>query len=339
LKNTIRPVTIRQILNSQFEETFSRSSNDKNKYLHLIDGNEFESATFVANVISVEDSSGKKRFWLEDGTGRIAGWTWIPKDDNGEPIEQSEGPVFQRGTYVRVYGKPDKWNHLISFKIDHIRLIDDAHEIYFHIMESIVATLQYTRGPPPKIYESSSARAPVNDTSVSARSPAMQTSVARQTSPIPPSPASSSSSSAASEDDPLPSDDTDDRSTDVLSDESLYLTTSEYASDSDEEELEELRRDFDAPSTPPQHTHHVLCKCPDKPESLRTPRPPNTTAVISPARALRPDPYSELGSLDRNIILCIHAGQNQGGVGIDITTIAQTAMIANPLDASPKTVQ
>ena len=50
--------------------------------------------------------------------------------------------------YHRVHGKPDKFNRYISVKIENLRPINDVHEVYFHILESIVTTLQYTRGLP-----------------------------------------------------------------------------------------------------------------------------------------------------------------------------------------------
>ena len=260
--------------------------------------------------------------------------------------------------YVRIYGKPDKWKQFISVKIDHIRLVDDAHEVYFHLLESMVATLQYTRGPPvlgsppsppqefqttpvvpATIYESSSARAPVaHDAPASAKCiriiryspPVLQPPAAERTSP-PGSPGSPTSSST-SEDGSLPRDDSEDSdqsppTTGSPSGDSLYLSTSEHTDDgehADEEELAELRRNLEAPLTPPQHTHHALCRCADKPDQLRPPWSSSSNyGAASPARPLRPDPYSQLPSLERNILLHIHAKQSQDESGTDIASIRQ----------------
>lgn len=60
---------------------------------------------------------------------------------------------FERVQYLlglissRVYGKPEKFNHTISLRLENIREIQDPHEIYFHTMEAMVSTLQYARGP------------------------------------------------------------------------------------------------------------------------------------------------------------------------------------------------
>lgn len=100
----------------------------------------------------------------------------------------------------------------------------------------------------------------------------------------------------------------------------------------DNAELEALRRDLERPSTPPTHTHHSLCLCPDKPDNLTTPRAgPSTSrsAIVSPTRSLRPDPYSSLSPLERTIVLYIQ--HNSSLRTIDITSIGQAVMISKPL--------
>ena len=51
--------------------------------------------------------------------------------------------------YARVYGVPRKFNETVMLDIHSIRMVEDPHEVFFHLMEAIVVTLQHSRGKPP----------------------------------------------------------------------------------------------------------------------------------------------------------------------------------------------
>ena len=53
------------------------------------------------------------------------------------------------GAYARVFGVPRKFNEAVVFEAFFIRLVEDPHEVFFHLMEAMVVTLQYSRGTPP----------------------------------------------------------------------------------------------------------------------------------------------------------------------------------------------
>jgi len=50
--------------------------------------------------------------------------------------------------YARVFGVPRKFNETTMFEISSIRLVEDPHELLFHMMEAIVVTLHCSRGRP-----------------------------------------------------------------------------------------------------------------------------------------------------------------------------------------------
>ena len=51
--------------------------------------------------------------------------------------------------YARVFGVPRLFNEVMKFDIYSIRLVEDPHEVLFHLMEAIAVTLQLSRGQPP----------------------------------------------------------------------------------------------------------------------------------------------------------------------------------------------
>ena len=53
------------------------------------------------------------------------------------------------GTYARVFGVPRKFKEAMTFAIYFIRPVEDPHEVFFHLMEAMVVTLQHSRGRPP----------------------------------------------------------------------------------------------------------------------------------------------------------------------------------------------
>lgn len=138
------------------------------------------------------------------------------------------------------------------------------------------------------------------------------------------------------------------------SDNSLeYMSSSDHSDDEDNNsgsddgaedndgELAALRSELEAPSTPPPHTHHALCLCPDRPTmNIGTPlSPASSSTSVTPTRHLRPDPYSRWSSLERNIILHIHTNQGEsGGAGVSIYSIGKASKLSNPSEANLSSV-
>jgi replication factor A2 len=49
--------------------------------------------------------------------------------------------------YVRVFGGLKSFGKKRYLNINHIRLVSDPHEVYFHILEAITVSLIVERGP------------------------------------------------------------------------------------------------------------------------------------------------------------------------------------------------
>jgi hypothetical protein len=52
---------------------------------------------------------------------------------------------YRTGAYARVFGVPRRYMEAVMFTIYFIRPVEDPHEVLFHFMEAMVATLQHSR--------------------------------------------------------------------------------------------------------------------------------------------------------------------------------------------------
>ena len=55
----------------------------------------------------------------------------------------------RENAYARVFGVPRKFNEAVVLDIYSIRMVEDPHEVLFHLMEAMVVTLHRSRGKPP----------------------------------------------------------------------------------------------------------------------------------------------------------------------------------------------
>ncbi|KAF8965266.1 hypothetical protein BDZ97DRAFT_799053 [Flammula alnicola] len=107
-----------------------------------IDG--FGIRKLVANVYRNDPDpfSGRITYGLDDGTGRINGQRW--------PLKEGD-PPFEPFAYARVLGELEQYKSAKNLKVHHIRPVYDGHEVYHHILHTIMDTLTYERGPPPPL--------------------------------------------------------------------------------------------------------------------------------------------------------------------------------------------
>jgi len=56
--------------------------------------------------------------------------------------------LHRAGEYARLFGVPRKFKDVVLFNAYFIRPVDDPHEVFFHLMEAIAVTFQYSRGQP-----------------------------------------------------------------------------------------------------------------------------------------------------------------------------------------------
>ncbi|KTW32319.1 uncharacterized protein T551_05052 [Pneumocystis jirovecii RU7] len=135
--NTLRPVTIKQILEASQQHPDAEFK---------IDGVEIGQLSFVAVVRNISIQSTNITYRMEDGTGLIEVKQWLEMeaimDDN--PKKNTD---IVPDTYVRVIGQLKAFNNKRHIGAHHIRLITDLNEVQYHFLEAIAIHLYFTRGP------------------------------------------------------------------------------------------------------------------------------------------------------------------------------------------------
>ncbi|KAG6336409.1 hypothetical protein ID866_2682 [Astraeus odoratus] len=137
ISHSLRPLTIHQVL------TASQAHPDAD---WMLDDTEIGQVTIVAHISSVQSQATNSQYILDDGSGRIEARRWVDSsvEDNSERLGIVEG------AYVRVSGSLKMFGDKKYINASHIRPIKSPHEIYFHILEAMTATLMWERGPPPR---------------------------------------------------------------------------------------------------------------------------------------------------------------------------------------------
>ncbi|KAG5518743.1 hypothetical protein PMAC_002712 [Pneumocystis sp. 'macacae'] len=135
--NTLRPVTIKQILEASQQHPDAEFK---------IDGVEIGQLSFVAVVRNISIQSTNITYRMEDGTGLIEVKQWLEMeaimDDN--PKRNTD---IVPDTYVRVIGQLKAFNNKRHIGAHHIRSITDLNEVQYHFLEAIAIHLYFTRGP------------------------------------------------------------------------------------------------------------------------------------------------------------------------------------------------
>ncbi|KAL5489743.1 SSB2 [Sanghuangporus weigelae] len=134
---SLRPVTIKQVLKAE------QAHSDAELY---IDGAEVTQVTVVAQVVSTAPQTTNKIYVLEDGTGRVEARVWT--DTSMDEMEQDDDDAIRHNTYVRVTGVLKHFGNKRYINATNVRPIKDAHELYFHLMETMFVALAHQRGSP-----------------------------------------------------------------------------------------------------------------------------------------------------------------------------------------------
>ncbi|EPQ30444.1 uncharacterized protein PFL1_01970 [Pseudozyma flocculosa PF-1] len=131
--STLRPVTIRQILNADQPHPDADFT---------LDGTELGQLTFVAVVRNVSRNATNVSYSMEDGTGQIEVRQWLDSssDDNQKASE------IDQNMYVRVLGTVKSFQNRRSVSAGHLRIIEDFNEVMFHKLDAVYAHLSLTRG-------------------------------------------------------------------------------------------------------------------------------------------------------------------------------------------------
>ncbi|KTW27331.1 hypothetical protein T552_04153 [Pneumocystis carinii B80] len=136
--NTLRPVTIKQILEASQQHPDAEFK---------IDGTEISQLTFVAVVRSISIQSTNITYRMEDGTGLIEVKQWLEMETIADDNPKKNIDITT-DTYVRVIGQLKAFNNKRHIYAHHIRPIMDLNEVQYHILETTAIHLYFTRGPP-----------------------------------------------------------------------------------------------------------------------------------------------------------------------------------------------
>ncbi|RDW80471.1 putative replication protein A subunit [Coleophoma crateriformis] len=133
-KDTLRPVTIKQIIDA----TQPHPEAD-----FKIDGSEVTQLTFIGQIQSISAQATNTTFKLDDGTGLIEVKQWVDSDADPENAR----PQPKEGDYIHVWGRLKAFNNKRHVGAHVIRPIIDFNEISMHLLEATAVHLYFTRGP------------------------------------------------------------------------------------------------------------------------------------------------------------------------------------------------
>ncbi|OAL37595.1 hypothetical protein AYO20_03102 [Fonsecaea nubica] len=155
-KDTVRPMTIKQILDAEQPHPDADFRSD---------GEPFSQVTFVGQIRSISTQPTNITYKIDDGTGLIEAKQWIDgESNNAEKMDvDSNKPKLVEDGYCRVWGRLKAFNNKRHVGAHIIRPITDYNEINYHLLEATAVHLFFTRGPPPNAQSNGQQRnAPAN---------------------------------------------------------------------------------------------------------------------------------------------------------------------------------
>ncbi|KIV87702.1 hypothetical protein PV11_03232 [Exophiala sideris] len=155
-KDTVRPMTIKQILDSQQPHPDAD---------FRADGEPFGQVTFVGQIQSISTQATNVTYRVDDGTGIIDAKQWIDSDQNADKMEVDPSkPKLVENGYCRVWGRLKSFNNKRHVGAHIIRPITDYNEIHYHMLEATAVHLFFTRGPPSNAQSNGQKNAGANGT-------------------------------------------------------------------------------------------------------------------------------------------------------------------------------
>ncbi|KAF2637065.1 replication protein A, subunit RPA32 [Massarina eburnea CBS 473.64] len=132
-QDSLRPVTIKQILDAQPDGDEFRIDNSKISQL-----------TFIGQIRNIASQALNITYKLDDGTGSIEVKQWNDMDaTEANPLRAR----LVEGAYCRAWGKLKSFNDRKHVNVQIIRPIDDNNEVSYHMLEATAVHLYHTRGP------------------------------------------------------------------------------------------------------------------------------------------------------------------------------------------------
>ncbi|ETI21656.1 hypothetical protein G647_08003 [Cladophialophora carrionii CBS 160.54] len=146
-KDTVRPMTIKQILDAQQPHPDADFKSD---------GEAFNQVTFVGQIRSISTQPTNITYKIDDGTGLIEAKQWIDvnsadSESSKMDLDNSNKPKLVEDGYCRVWGRLKAFNNKRHVGAHIIRPITDYNEIHYHLLEATAVHLFFTRGPPSSL--------------------------------------------------------------------------------------------------------------------------------------------------------------------------------------------
>ena len=152
-KDTLRPVTIKQLLDAHHPHP------DADHF--MIDDSETTQVTFIGQVRNISAQTTNVTYKVDDGTGIIEVKVWVDADtlaaeEEGGTVKKDK-PVEQG--YARVWGRLKQFNNKRHVGAQYIRAIEDHNEIAYHMLEATVVHLHFVKGPVDQLQANGGAQA------------------------------------------------------------------------------------------------------------------------------------------------------------------------------------
>ncbi|KAI9829865.1 MAG: hypothetical protein M1819_005963 [Sarea resinae] len=145
-KDSLRPVTIKQVLEAQLPHPDAEG---------VVDGTEITQVTFIGQIRNISTQTTNITYKMDDGTGTIEVKQWIDSDAISSMDTSEEAkPKLVENSYARVFGKMKEFNNKRHVGAHIVRPITDFNEIQYHLLEATLVHLFFTRGPPNQLSKS-----------------------------------------------------------------------------------------------------------------------------------------------------------------------------------------
>lgn len=137
--NSLRPVTIRQVLNA---------SQPHSDAPFTFDQAELSQVTLVAWIQNISRNATNVSYTLDDGTGQLDVRQWIDNSsDEGAKVDE-----LHTNEFVRVLGEIKSFNNKRSVTAASIARLDDGNEYLFHQLDVIYTHLQLTKDSSVRLF-------------------------------------------------------------------------------------------------------------------------------------------------------------------------------------------
>ncbi|KAL2044395.1 hypothetical protein N7G274_003100 [Stereocaulon virgatum] len=139
-KDTLRPVTIKQVLDAQQPHPDADFK---------IDEVEITQISFVGQIRNISTQTTNITYKLDDGTGTVEVKLWVDADEMNS-MDTSEGtvskPKLVENEWARVWGRLKAFNNRRHVGAHVIRPITDKMDITYHLLEATYVHLYFTKG-------------------------------------------------------------------------------------------------------------------------------------------------------------------------------------------------